>query len=90
MVLQSDHGHRYVDNITWLDMTNVMNAVYFRGEKIEGIEDRNALNTWITVLRKQFHLDLPEVKEKRLKNEYRESHRNPAGEDPNKGLIPDP
>ena len=90
VVLQSDHGHRYVDNITWLDMTNVMNAVYFRGEKIEGIEDRNALNTWIAVLRKQFHLDLPDVKEKRLKNEYRESHRNPAGEDPNRGLIPDP
>ena len=43
-----------------------------------------------TVLRKQFHLDLPEVKEKRLKNEYRESHRNPEGEDPNRGLIPDP
>ena len=87
VVLQSDHGHRFVDNITWLDMTNVLNAVYFRGEPLEGIEDRNALNTWITVLRKQFRLDLPEVKEKRQKNEYRKSHRDKNAEDPNAGLI---
>lgn len=90
VVLQSDHGHRFADNITWLDMTNVMNAVYFRGKPLEGIEDKNALNTWRAVLREQFRLDLPEVKEKRLKYEYRESHRNPETEDPNKGLIPEP
>ena len=45
------------------------------------------LNTWRAVLREQFGLDLPEVKEKRRKNEYRENHRDPTLEDPNEGLI---
>ena len=87
IVLQSDHGHRFVDNITWLDMTNVLNAVYFHGEPLDGIRDKNALNTWLTVLREQFRLDLPEVEERRMKNTYREETRDPEAEDPNKGLI---
>ena len=66
-----------------------MNAVYFRGQALEGIEGRNGLNTWIEVLTKQFGVKIPEVKEKRLKYEYRESYRDPSAEDPNKGLIPD-
>ncbi len=87
IVLQSDHGHRFVDNITWLDMTNVLNAVYFRGKPLEGITDRNALNTWLTVLREQFYLELPEAEEKRMKNKYRTQTRDPKAEDPNEGLI---
>ena len=89
VVLQSDHGHRFVANVTWLDLTNVMNAVYFRGEPLEGIQDRNMLNTWIAVLRKQFRLDIPEVDEKRMKNNYREDQLDPDSENPNQGLIPD-
>ena len=89
IVLQSDHGFRFAKNITWLDMTNIMNAVYFRGQALEGIEGRNGLNTWIEVLKKQFGVKIPEVKEKRLKYEYRESYRDPKAEDPNAGLIPD-
>ena len=87
IVLQSDHGHRFVDNVTWLDMTNVLNAVYFRGKPLDGITDRNMLNTWLTVLREQFRLDLPEVEEKRMQNEYRMQTRDPEAEDPNEGLI---
>ena len=86
IVLQSDHGHRYVANITQLDQTNVLNAVYFRGKPISGIEDKNALNTWRAVLREQFGLDLPEVSEKRMKNEYRKDQRDPEAEDPNAEL----
>ena len=89
IILQSDHGQRFVENVTMLDLTNVLNAVYFRGQPIEGIEGRNALNTWRAVLRTQFRLDLPEIKEKRLKNEYRDASRNPKAEDPNQGLIPE-
>ena len=87
VVLQSDHGHRFVDNGTYLDISNVMNAVYFRGQPIDGVENMNALNTWRAVMRKQFRLDLPEVKEKRLKNKYRPESRDPKAEDPNEGEI---
>ena len=87
VLLQSDHGHRFVYNSTRLDETNVMNAVYFRGGPLEEIVNKNMLNTWRTVLRKQFGLDLPDVKEKRLKNEYYEFYRDPNEEDPNAGLI---
>ena len=90
IVLQSDHGHRFVANVTWYDLTNVMNAVYFRGQPLEGIEGKNMLNTWITVLREQFRLDIPEAEEKRMKNEYRADQVDPESENPNKGLIPDP
>ena len=86
IILQSDHGHRYVDNATRLDVTNVLNAVYFRGRPIDGITDMNALNTWRAVLREQFRLDLPVVKEKRLKNEYFRE-RVPEAEDPNTGSV---
>lgn len=89
IVLQSDHGYRFVANVTRLDETNILNAVYFRGKPLEGITDKNALNTWRTVLREQFRLDLPEVKEKRLKNQYVRQFRDPKAEDPNKGLIPE-
>ena len=89
IVLQSDHGHRNVDNVTWLDMTNVLNAVYFRGQPIEEIQDRNALNTWLIVFRKQFNLELPEAEEKRQKLEYRENYRDSRAEDPNEGMIPE-
>ena len=87
VLLQSDHGHRNVYNSTRLDETNVLNAVYFRGLSLEEIIDKNMLNTWLTVLREQFRLDLPPVKEKRLKNEYNELYRDPNEEDPNAGLI---
>ncbi len=90
IVLQSDHGHRFVANVTWLDLTNVMNAVYFRGQAFDGIDGRNMLNTWIAVLRKQFGLDIPEAEEKRMKNEYRVDQWDPESENPNEGLIAAP
>lgn len=86
IILQSDHGWRTIDNITWLDLSNIVNAVYFRGEPIEEIKGKNGLNTWIAVLRKQFKLDVPDVEEKRMKNEYRTEFRNPEAEDPNKDM----
>ena len=87
IVLQSDHGHRFVKNVTYLDMTNILNAVYFRGRPLD-ITGRNGLNTWRLILREQFNLDLPDVEEKRQKNTYRKSYRDPEAEDPNEGLIP--
>ena len=88
IVLQSDHGHRFVANVTYLDMTNILNAVYFRGKPLEEIIGKNGLNTWRAVLREQFRLDLPEVKEKRQKNAYLKSYRDPEAENPNEGLVP--
>ena len=54
---------------------------------MEEIKGKNGLNTWITVLRKQFNLNMPDVIEKRLKYDYQEEFRNPEAEDPNEGLI---
>ncbi len=90
ILLQSDHGNRFVANVTRLDQTNVLNAVYFRGKPLEDIVNKNMINTWRTVLRTQFNLDLPDVKEKRLTNEYRRDMRDPEQEDPNEGLIAAP
>ena len=56
---------------------------------MESIEGKNGLNTWIAVVRKQFVVQIPEVKEKRLKYEYRPSYRDKNAEDPNEGLIPE-
>ncbi len=83
IVLQSDHGWRTIDNITWRDLGNILNAVYFRGEPFGEIAGRNGLNTWIAVMRRQFHLDIPDVEERRMSNAYREEFRNPEAEDPN-------
>ena len=87
ILLQSDHGKRTVANVTWLDLTNILNAVYFRGEPIPEIMDQNALNTWIAVLRKQFRLALPDAEELRLENRYRADYYDPEDEDPIRGLI---
>ena len=86
ILLQSDHGQRHVANVTYLDTTNILNAVYFRGQNIDEIIGCNGINTWVAVLNRQFHMDLPTVQEKRLKNEYREDKRDPSQEDPNEGL----
>ena len=90
IILQSDHGMRSVANITYLDETNILNAVYFRGEEIGEIDGKNGLNTWIAVLRKQFGLDITDVEEIRRENEYIKKRYDPAVEDPNDGLIPKP
>ncbi len=84
IVLQSDHGMRFVPNITKLDQTNVLNAVYFHGEPLDGVTDANVINTWISVLNTQFSLSIDRVKEKRLPDVYREEWRDPEAEDPNK------
>ena len=64
IVLQSDHGVRHVSNVTMLDQCNILNAVYFKGNPIDEILGKNGLNTWITVLRKQFNLEIPNVEGK--------------------------
>ena len=83
IVLQSDHGQRLVPNVTQYDSTNIINAVYFKGESIEEIVGKNGLNTWITVLNRQFGLSIPEVEERYMGNDYRVNQRNPDLEDPN-------
>ena len=87
VILQSDHGNRHVHNVTELDFTNILNAVYFRGQPMEEITDRNGLNTWLAVLNRQFGLNIPEAEEIRLENKYFKKTRNPNAEDPNEGLI---
>ena len=87
VILQSDHGNRHVHNVTELDFTNILNAVYFRGQPMEEITDRNGLNTWLAVLNRQFGLNIPEAEEIRLENKYFRKTRNPNAEDPNEGLI---
>ena len=87
IILQSDHGMRFAPNVTQLDQTNILNAVYYRGEPLEGITDANGLNTWIAVLNRQFSLGIPPVEERRLPDEYREDSRDPSREDPNAGIL---
>ena len=67
--------------------TNILNAVYFRGEEIGEIDGKNGLNTWIAVLNRQFSLGIPPVEERRLPDEYREDSRDPSREDPNAGIL---
>ena len=90
IILQSDHGMRRVANVTSRDQSNILNAVYFRGEPVGEIEGKNGLNTWLFVLEKQFHFDFPYVKEIRLKNAYKMQYYDPDDEDPNDGLIAKP
>lgn len=83
IILQSDHGQRHVANVTYLDTTNILNAVYFRGKPLEGIEGVNGMNTWFTVLRTQFGLQIPPAEEIRFSTDLREDCIRPEEENPN-------
>jgi len=65
IILTSDHGPRFNSNIPggaasqMPPSTNVLNAVYFKGEAIPEILDQSSVNTLRIVLSKQLHEDLP-------------------------------
>lgn len=65
IILQSDHAARMAsdaemeDYIAPKDRTNILNAVYYRGEKLDQIQGMSGVNTVRIVLGKLFDTDLP-------------------------------
>ena len=60
VLLMSDHGARSRSEFTIEMKTNPLNAVYFRGEKLD-IEGLSSVNTLRTILNRLLQLDLPMV-----------------------------
>ena len=71
IVMQSDHGARYAranmasykksdyDEVKETEyMQNVINFVYMGGEKLDISDDTSCINTWRTILNKEFGTDL--------------------------------
>lgn len=58
IILQSDHAARYpsfvTEPLTFKDKTNILNCVYFGGEKLEEIQSQTGLNTILITLNKLF------------------------------------
>lgn len=61
IIVQSDHGPRFKEGMTFAEQTNVLNAVYYRGEDISEIDSKSSVNTFRTVFNKLFGTDLEEV-----------------------------
>lgn len=61
IVITSDHGPRYNPEIPQEEITNIFNAVYFKGEIKLHIEGLSGVNTLRLVLSEQLNIDLPEV-----------------------------
>lgn len=57
VIIQSDHGYRHPPNgLERSFMTNILNAVYYRGEKVD-IDTLSGLNTLYVVFNKFFGMD---------------------------------
>ncbi len=50
IILTSDHGCRYMTDTPFEERTDILNAVYYQGEKIEEIQGLSAVNTLRCVL----------------------------------------
>lgn len=64
IILQSDHGMRWINSnrteeMIPIDMVKPLNAVYYRGEYISGIEGTSNVNTNRIVFGRLFNLDMP-------------------------------
>lgn len=63
IILQSDHGARQAkdkegNKISFEEMTNVLNCVYYGGETLE-IEGQSGVNTLRIIFNKLFNMDMP-------------------------------
>mgnify|MGYP003301611647 CR=1 FL=1 len=61
IVVQSDHGPRFKDGMTFEERTNVLNAVYYRNEDMSQIDGKSSVNTFRLIFSKLFDVDLKEV-----------------------------
>ena len=61
IILQSDHGPRSSEGLTFEDKTSILNCVYFMGEDISEIEGKSSVNTLRIVLNRLLGCQLEEV-----------------------------
>jgi len=61
IVVQSDHGPRFKAGMTFEEQTNVLNAVYYRGEDISQIDGKSSVNTFRLIFSKLFDMEMMEV-----------------------------
>jgi len=64
IILESDHGPRFKDEIPYEDKINILNAVYYRGEKIDEIQGKSGVNTLRIIINKLFGYELEELEVK--------------------------
>ena len=65
IIVQSDHGPRFNNEMPEEDKIAILNTVYFKGEEIPEIVGKSGVNTLRMVVNRQFgyHLEDLEVKE---------------------------
>ena len=56
ILLSSDHGPRFKEEIPYEDKIRILNAVYYQGESISEIQDQSIVNTLRIILNKRFDL----------------------------------
>lgn len=61
IIVASDHGVRGLEEVSIEKQKNILNAVYFKGEKIEELRDLSSVNTLRGILSKQLNIELPLV-----------------------------
>ena len=64
IVVQSDHGPRFNDEMPFEDKINILNAVYFRGEEIPEIVGKSGVNTLRTLCNKLFGYEFEDLEVK--------------------------
>lgn len=64
IIIESDHGPRFKEEIPFEDKINVLNAVYYRGEDISEIDGKSNVNTLRTVLNRLFGTTMEDLEVK--------------------------
>lgn len=64
IILQSDHGPRFKEEIPYEDKINVLNAVYYQGKDIKEIVGKSGVNTLRTILNRLFRYELEDLEVK--------------------------
>lgn len=61
VIVQSDHGPRFNDEMPFEDKINILNMVYFKGEEISEIDGKSGVNTLRTVCNRLFGYELEDL-----------------------------
>lgn len=61
ILVSSDHGPRFKNEIPFEDKIRVLNAVYYKGEEIPEIQGQSIVNTLRIIMNKMFNMDMPLV-----------------------------
>lgn len=64
IIIESDHGPRFKEEMPFEDKINILNAVYFMGEDISEIDGKSGVNTLRTILSRLFDCALEDVEVK--------------------------